>query len=187
MKEKDPKNGSRPKSTVKQEDAMSPTVHIDAVENLPKKNLVGYCSILNATDVSNYYDLLWYKFLERLSYSLIPQGRELYGVCANLNLNGFFEYWTAVEVFPGDIFSDDLISIPMDAGTYGSRVEIPELPLPVVYSRLTQYWEAPSDYVLNWNQPFYEVYKPDWANRSAVKICVPLFASAAAGDQRMSG
>ncbi|MDR1051705.1 MAG: GyrI-like domain-containing protein [Deltaproteobacteria bacterium] len=171
---------------------MSGTLYIDAVENLPKKNLVGYCSILNSGEVPQYYDLLWYKFLERLTWSLIPPGRELFGVCANLNLNGFFEYWTTVEVFPGDIIPDDLVAIPMNAGTYGSRVEIPERPLPVFYSRLNQFWEAPSDYILNWNHPFYEVYKPDWANRLAVKICVPLFASMGCGDrtpadQRLSG
>ncbi|MDR1111042.1 MAG: GyrI-like domain-containing protein [Deltaproteobacteria bacterium] len=166
---------------------MNGTVYIDAVENLPKKNLVGYCSILNSNDVSQYYDLLWYKFMERLSWTLIPPGRELYGVCANLNLTGFFEYWTTVEILPGDIVPDDLISMPMDAGTYGSRVEIPERPLPVFYSRLTQFWEPPSDYALNWNQPFFEIYKPDWANRMAVKICVPLFDSMAESDRRMSG
>lgn len=156
---------------------MSSTVYIDAVENLPKKNLVGYCSVLNSSEVSLYYDFLWYKFLERLSWTLIPNGRELYGVCANLNYNGFFEYWTAVEVFPGDIVPDDLVPIHMDAGTYGSRVERPERPLPIVYSQVTESWEAPSDYTLNWKQPFYELYKPNWANRMAVKFCVPLFVS----------
>jgi hypothetical protein len=165
---------------------MTDTVSIEAVENLPKKTLVGYCSILNSNDVSQYYDLLWYKFLERLSWTLIPTGRDMYGVCANLNLRGFFEYWTAVEVFPGDIVPDDLITIPMVAGTYGSRVEIPERPLPIFYSRLTEYWETPEEYVLNWNQPFYELYKPDWSHRMAVKISVPLFATIGE-NQRMSG
>ncbi|MDR0355868.1 MAG: GyrI-like domain-containing protein [Deltaproteobacteria bacterium] len=161
---------------------MSGTVHFDVVENLPKKTLVGYCSVLNSIDVPQYYDLLWYRFLERLTWSLIPPDRELYGVCANLNINGFFEYWTAVEARPGDLLPDDLIAIPMDAGTYGSRVEMPEKPLPVFYGQLTSCWETPSEYMLNWKQPFYEVYKPDWANRSAVKICVPLFASMAASE-----
>ncbi|MDR2302163.1 MAG: GyrI-like domain-containing protein [Deltaproteobacteria bacterium] len=166
---------------------MSDTVYIDAVENLPRKTLVGYCSILNSRDVSQYYDLLWFKFLERLSWTLIPQERDLYGICANLNLRGFFEYWTTVEVLPGDLVPDDLIAMPMDAGTYGSRVERPEKPLPIFYSRLTEYWETPNDYVLNWNQPFYELYKPNWAKRNAVKICVPLYASIMEHQRRMSG
>ncbi|MDR1486468.1 MAG: GyrI-like domain-containing protein [Deltaproteobacteria bacterium] len=156
---------------------MANTVYIDAVESLPKKNLVGYCSILNSADVSRYYDLLWYKFLERLSRTLIPKGRELYGVCANLKYSGFFEYWTCVEVFADDVIPDDLVSIPMDAGTYGSRVERPERPLPLVYSQVSENWEAPSDYILNWKLPFFELYKPNWANRMVVKFCVPLFSS----------
>lgn len=169
------------------EDTMTATVYIDAVENLPRTNLVGYCAILNSNDVSQYYDLLWFKFLERLSWTLIPQERNLYGICANLNLRGFFEYWTTVEVKPGDIIPDDLISMPMDAGTYGSRYERPERPLPVFYSRLTEFWEPPTDYVLNWTLPFYELYKPNWVKRDAVKICVPLYAAMCENQRRMSG
>jgi hypothetical protein len=169
------------------EGTMTDRVYIDAVEILPRKNLVGYCSILNSRDVSQYYDLLWFKFLERLSWTLIPQERDLYGICANLNLRGFFEYWTTVEILPGDVVPDDLITMPMDAGTYGSRVERPEKPLPIFYSRLMEFLETPSEYVLNWTQPFYELYKPNWAKRNAVKICVPLYASIMDNQCRMSG
>ena len=150
-------------------------VLIDTVETLPKKTLVGYCSILDSRDVGLVYELLWYKFLERLTFTTIPEGRDLYGVCANLNYNsGFFEYWTAVEVHEDDLVPWDLVEIPLDAGTYGMRVEKPDNMLPKVYGELIYGWEAPSDYILNWRRPFFEIYQPDWANRQAVKIAVPL-------------
>ena len=150
-------------------------VMIDAVETLPRKTLVGYCSILDSRDVGLVYELLWYKFLERLAFTTIPEGRDLYGVCANLNYNsGFFEYWTTVEVQSGDRVPDDLCEIPLAAGTYGMRIEKPDNMLPKVYGELIHGWEAPSDYILNWRRPFFEIYQPDWPNRRAVKIAVPL-------------
>ena len=152
-------------------------VLIDAVEPLPKKTLVGYCAVLDSRRVRLVYELLWLKFLERLTFSTIPAGRDLYGVCANLNYNsGFFEYWTAVEVLENDHVPKDLVAIPLDAGTYGLRVEKPDNMLPKVYGELIQAWEAPSDYILNWRRPFFEIYQPDFANRRAVKIAVPLNA-----------
>ena len=148
---------------------------IDAVETLPKKTLVGYCSVLDSRKVKLAYELLWFKFIERLTFTTIPVGRDLYGVCANLNANnGFFEYWTAVEVTEGDLVPSDLIEIPIDAGTYGLRIEKPDNMLPQVYGKLIHVWEPPSDYILNWRRPFFELYQPDWANRRAVKIAVPL-------------
>ena len=149
-------------------------IMIDAVETLPTKNLVGYCSILDSRGVALYYDLLWYKFVERLRFTDLSPDRGLYGVCANLSPGGFFEYWTSGEVHEVDLVPWDVVEIPLDAGTYGMRVEKPDNMLPKVYGELIYGWEAPSDYILNWRRPFFEIYQPDWANRQAVKIAVPL-------------
>jgi predicted transcriptional regulator YdeE len=160
---------------------------IDAVETLPKKTLVGYCSVLDTRKVGLVYELLWFKFLERLTFTTIATGRDLYGVCANLNChNGFFHYWTAVEVLQGDLVPSDLAEIPFDAGTYGLRIEKPDNMLPKVYGELIHGWEAPSDYILNWRRPFFEIYQPDWPNRRAVKIAVPLNASLLGAELRPS-
>ena len=164
---------------------------IDAVETLPKKTLVGYCAILDSRQVGLVYELLWFKFLERLNFTTIPAGRDLYGVCANLDSNsGFFEYWTAVEVHQSDHVPKDLVEIPLDAGTYGLRVEKPDNMLPKVYGNLIRGWQAPSDYILNFRRPFFEIYQPDWPNRRAVKIAVPLYVGHLdldMGGQRFGG
>ncbi|MDR3203513.1 MAG: GyrI-like domain-containing protein [Deltaproteobacteria bacterium] len=165
---------------------MEKKVQLDAVENLPTKALFGYCSILSVSEVGRYYDFLWYKFIERLTLANISQDRELYGVCANLSRSGFFEYWTAIEIRSGEEVPEDLIDIPMVAGTYGSKVERPDTPLPLIYGKLSEQWERPSDYVLNWRQPFYELYKPNWSNRRAVKFCLPLFVGFELADKSLS-
>jgi hypothetical protein len=152
-------------------------VMIDAVASMPEKTLVGYCSVLDFRKAAMVYEPLWFKFLERLSRTGIPAGRDLYGVCVNLDFKGgFFEYWTAVEVLEGDKAPKDLVEIPLDAGTYGLRLERPDN-LPGVYGTLIAGLEAPSDYILNWRRPFYEIYQPDWAHRRAVRIAVPLNAA----------
>ncbi|MDR2443992.1 MAG: GyrI-like domain-containing protein [Deltaproteobacteria bacterium] len=166
---------------------MTAIVQIDAVETLRKRRLVGFCSILDSRNVEMYYDLLWYKFLERISHNDLVAHRNLYGVCARLNNNsGFFEYWTAVETYEGDQLADDLVPIDLSAGLYGSRVEKPEKNLAKVYSQLISGWKTPSDYILNWNQPFFEVFQPNWFNREAVKISVPLYVSSATSNWLVS-
>jgi hypothetical protein len=67
-----------------------------------------------------------------------------------------------------------LVHLPLNGGTYGSRIERPNLSLPVLYSQISHSWNPPDDYTLNWKLPFFELYRPNWANRSAVKICIPL-------------
>ncbi|MDR1545986.1 MAG: GyrI-like domain-containing protein [Deltaproteobacteria bacterium] len=153
---------------------MTQKLKISAIELLPERLLVGYCSILNSNIVSYYYNYVWTKFMERIYEIPGLQDRELYGVCTNLQFNGLFEYWTAVAVEPGLEAPADLTPIPLGAGTYGSRVDKPARPLPMMYGRLGQYWQTPDYYVLNWKLPCYELYKPDWYNRAVVKICIPL-------------
>jgi hypothetical protein len=149
---------------------------IDAVETLPTRNLVGYCSILDRRGAGLCYELLWRRFLERLSLASLPRDRGLYGVCANLSPDGFFEYWTAVELPAGDPAPADLARLPLTAGTYGWRLEKPANSLPMVYGGAIRGWVAPSDYALDWDRPFLETHQPDWPNREAVKIAVPLWA-----------
>jgi predicted transcriptional regulator YdeE len=162
-------------------------VMIDAVETLPNKTLVGYCSIIDSRRVGQVYETLWANFLDRLAFTAIPSGRDLYGVCANLNSqSGFFEYWTAVEVRLGEPAPWDLVEIPLDAGTYGLRIERPDNTLPKVYGELVHGLEAPSDYILNWRRPFFEVYQPDWPNRRAVKMAFPLNAVLMTAELRVS-
>ncbi|MDR1658062.1 MAG: GyrI-like domain-containing protein [Deltaproteobacteria bacterium] len=154
---------------------MAAIVTIDEVEVLAKKQLVGYCAIMDSSQVSLCYDRLWSNFLERLSNIDLPHSRNLYGVCNNLNCNsGFFEYWTAIETLAGDQLPDDLVNIPLSAGTYGCGIGDNDRNLPTVYSRMIEGWSLPAEYILNSKEPFFEIYRPDWFHRMAVRIFVPL-------------
>ncbi|MDR2352692.1 MAG: effector binding domain-containing protein [Deltaproteobacteria bacterium] len=147
---------------------------IKAVESLPRKLLVGYCAILNDKAVRDYYEKLWANFIERIRQIPNLVGRELYGVCTNLQQNNFFEYWTTVECMDEENIPSDLVALPLDGGIYGSRIEKPEINLPLIYTRRISSWSPPADYSLDWKLPFFEVYRPDWFSRQTVKHCVPL-------------
>jgi hypothetical protein len=153
---------------------MNPKIRIEAVESMPSKRLVGYCAILNDKAVGDYYEKLWLNFIDRIRKIPCLADRELYGVCTNLQGNNYFEYWTTVESSPEDQLPGDLVSLPLDGGTYGSRIGRPELSLPSIYSRTSSTWDPPKDYSLEWKLPFFEVYRPNWFQRRALKICVPL-------------
>ncbi|MDR2461241.1 MAG: GyrI-like domain-containing protein [Deltaproteobacteria bacterium] len=153
---------------------MNSQIHLDAIESLPRKKLVGYCAILNHKAATTYYEKLWVNFIERINQIPCLAKRDLYGVCTNLQGNNFFEYWTAVETNDKDLVPPDLVPLPLRGGVYGSRIEKPELPLPLIYSRSASAWTPPKDYSLDWKLPFFEVYRPNWFDRKAVKICIPL-------------
>ncbi|MDR2613125.1 MAG: GyrI-like domain-containing protein [Deltaproteobacteria bacterium] len=152
-------------------------IHIDAVETMPSRHLVGYCAILNDKAVEDYYEKLWLNFIDRIRKIPCLAERELYGVCTNLQGNSFFEYWTTVESSPDDQLPSDLVTLPLDGGTYGSRIGRPEISLPSIYSRANSTWDAPRNFTLEWKLPFYEVYRPNWFQRRSLKICVPLHYS----------
>ncbi|MDR1166459.1 MAG: GyrI-like domain-containing protein [Deltaproteobacteria bacterium] len=153
---------------------MNPPIKIEAIETMPRKRLVGYCAILNDKAVRDYYEKLWVNFIERIQSVPCLAGRELYGVCTNLQHNNFFEYWTTVECAKDDPVPPDLVSLPLDGGIYGSRIERPDTNLPLMYSQKVSTWNAPDDYTLDWRLPFFEVHRPNFFKRSSVKICVPL-------------
>ncbi|MDR2351006.1 MAG: GyrI-like domain-containing protein [Deltaproteobacteria bacterium] len=149
-------------------------IQIDAIESMPKKRLVGYCAILNHEAATEYYEKLWVNFIERINQIPALSKRDLYGVCTNLQGNNYFEYWTTVECHAQDRIPPDLVQLPLDGGIYGSRIERPEVSLPMFYTKEASSWTPPKDYVLDWKLPFFEVYKPNWFNRKTVKICIPL-------------
>jgi predicted transcriptional regulator YdeE len=153
---------------------MNNLISMEAVETLPKKRLVGYCAILNHKAVNDYYEKLWRNFLDRVNKVPSLAEKDLYGVCTNLQANNYFEYWTTVECSAGDAIPEDLADLPLNGGVYGSKVERPELNLPSIYNRQVSPWVPPRDFELNWSLPFFEVYRPDWFRRSAVKFCIPL-------------
>ncbi|MDR2405217.1 MAG: GyrI-like domain-containing protein [Deltaproteobacteria bacterium] len=153
---------------------MDNLINVDAIETLPRKRLVGYCAILNDKAVNDYYERLWLNFLNRINKVPSLASKELYGVCTNLQTNNYFEYWTTVECSADEQIPDDLAALPLSGGVYGSRVERPEFNLPSIYSRRVSPWVPPEDFELNWRLPFFEVYRPNWFQRSTVKFCIPL-------------
>jgi predicted transcriptional regulator YdeE len=153
-------------------------IRVDAIEALPQKSLAGYCAIVSPEGVRELYEKLWLAFESRARKTEDFAERPFYGICLNLQANGFFEYWLTVEVEPGDRIPRDLIPFHLAGGTYGSSVGDREISLPMVYRDLISRWTAPTDYALDWNQPFFEVHSPGKTRRDFAKICLPLQFSA---------
>jgi predicted transcriptional regulator YdeE len=149
-------------------------IRVDAIEALPRKILAGYCAIVSPEGANDLYEKLWRAFLARTEKIEGCAERAYYGVCCNLQANGFFEYWLTVEVLPGDWIPKDLIPFHINEGTYGTSVETREISLPEIYCSLIHRWTAPPDYALDWKMPFFEIYAPGEAREKAVKICLPL-------------
>jgi predicted transcriptional regulator YdeE len=149
-------------------------IRVDAIETLPEKILAGYCAIVSPEGIPNLYDKLWRAFLFRMSQAGDLADRSYYGVCCNLQANGLFEYWLAVEVDYGDRVPRDLIPFHLEGGTYGCSVESPGVSLPTIYNSLVNNWTAPADYTMDWKMPLFEIFSPDLGRRGPVKICLPL-------------
>jgi predicted transcriptional regulator YdeE len=149
-------------------------LRVDVIEALPQKTLAGYCAIVSPEGVKDLYDKLWRAFLARVDKNEALAERPFYGVCYNLQANGLFEYWLAVEIAPGDLIPRDMIPFHLTGGTYGSTVEAHGISLAYVYHSLMEKWTAPSDYALDWKMPFFEVHVPGRFRWQVVKICLPL-------------
>jgi predicted transcriptional regulator YdeE len=153
---------------------MEPETVKITIEDLPERLLLGNWMRLNINTVAEDYPILWAAFSRRIAKIGNLADRPLYGVCANHQIGGSFDYWTAIEILPGTPNLNGMFPFPIPAGAYACLFKPQGATLIDSYASIYKSLDLLDDYALNRQSPSFELYGLSGDQKQDVKICVPL-------------